>query len=58
MVSLYVRVVAGVTTREPFTGTDVTVLVKRSVMLAEVPLALVHESVVDCPALTVVALAE
>lgn len=57
-VSLYVRVVAGVTTSEPLTGTDVAVPVARSVMDALEPSELVHDRVEDDPALTVVAVAE
>lgn len=37
----------------PLTGTGVTELVARSVMLADVPVVLAQESVADCPALTV-----
>lgn len=49
-VSLYVRVVAGVTARVPLTGTVVTVLVVRSVTVAEVAPVVAQESVEFEPA--------
>jgi len=48
-VSLYVRVLAGVTESEPLTGTAVTVPEVRSVTLADVPPLDAQVSVVDEP---------
>jgi hypothetical protein len=48
-VSLYDLLLAGVTTRLPFSATETVVRVERSVSVADVPPDEVHASAVDCP---------